>query len=71
MIVGTEITVMGGVAMDKLANAEGWAKPDNKGSTGSLDALVARMLESGASLEITVKTPDPMRDAIIVTGEKD
>ncbi len=56
-----DLTVMGGVAMDKLAVAE--RKSGEESSTGSLDALVAKLLESGASLEIQVKTPDPLREA--------
>ncbi len=64
-----DLTVMGGVAQDKIAAAE--RKSGEEPSTGSLDARVKKLLDSGASLEIQVKTPDPMRDAIVVTGEKD
>ena len=47
--------------MDKLAAAE--RKSGEESGTGSLDALVAKMLAAGMSLKIEVKTPDPMREA--------
>ncbi len=56
-----DLTVMGGVAQDKLAAAE--RKSGAESSTGSLDALVAKMLDAGMSLKIEVKTPDPLRGA--------
>ncbi len=58
-----DLIVAGGVAQDKLSAAEGWGKPATGTDTGSLDALVAKMLERGATLELTVKTPDPVLEA--------
>ena len=56
-----DLTVMGGVAQDKLAAAE--KKSAEEPSTGGLDALVTKLAEAGYSFEITVKTPDPVLEA--------
>ncbi len=56
-----DLIVAGGVAQDKLAAAE--KKSGEESSTGSLDALVAKMIAAGMSLKITVKTPDPVLEA--------
>ncbi len=56
-----DLIVAGGVAQDKIAAAE--KKTGEESSTGSLDALVKKLLAEGASLAITVKTPDPLLEA--------
>ena len=58
-----DLIVAGGVAQDKLASAEGWGRSDASAATGSLDALVTKILDAGGSLKITVKTPDPLIEA--------
>ncbi len=56
-----DLIVAGGVAQDKLAAAE--RKSGEEPSTGGLAELVTRLKEAGVSLEITVKTPDPVLEA--------
>ena len=66
-----DLTVMGGVAQDKIAAAE--RKSGEEPSTGGLGELVKKLLDAGASLEIQVKTPDPMleaREEIDVTPDR-
>ncbi len=56
-----DLTVMGGVAQDKLAAAE--RRGGDESGTGGIEALVAKLLEGGGTLSLKVKTPDPVLEA--------
>jgi len=66
-----DLTVIGGVAIDKIANAEGWGRIQqgdvNYGS--ALESVAARIIEGGGTIELTIKPRDPDAEAIDITPE--
>ena len=53
-----DIVVAGGVAQDKLANAENWSKSDDDTTYGSsLEQVVQRAIEGGGSFKLEVSGP--------------
>ena len=66
-ITPVQTGVLFGISQDKEQKRLEREKSSGSSNTGSIDTLVSRLIERGGSLEITVKRPDALNDAIDVT----